>query len=254
MKFESAFRRHMIRRAAYSRDLGPQELWSVIDQWPLYCGQYQLSRHLAIIDLVREILGVPGDVAEFGTWRGATAMLVAKVLHTYQPHDSKMVHCFDTFHGLEDFLPQDGPASGFSGEWAGSAEELRAMIRLHELEDAIVVHRGRIEETLPQLLAARPELSFCFAYCDADLYGPTAAVLEHLPPRLLPGGLLAFDEWNCDVFPGEGIAVGEFLSRAGPAFKARAVSTAAQPSLVLEKKEWGGTPVELAGIPPPATT
>jgi len=235
MKFKSSDERYLERRREFSKEAGARELWSVVDHWPLYCGIKNLARFMAIADLLRSKLDVPGHVAEFGSWRGATLMLMAKLLRIYDPHGSKQVHCFDSFSGLQTFNEKDGVGASAQGAYRGDYEELVSLIHLYELEDEIIIHKGNILETLPALLDADQAVSFSFVYCDTDLFEPTQKILECIHPRLMKGGLFVVDEWNYEQWPGETAAVRAFLDRYGDAYQPRHVSTAAQPSLVLEK-------------------
>lgn len=235
MKFKSANERYLSERRKLSEQLGPRELWSVIDHWPLYCGIGNLGRFLAISDLLRETLPVPGHIAEFGSWRGANLMLMAKLLRILDPHGSKQTICFDSFAGLETFAPQDGQAArASSGQYRGAYDELRQLISLYELDDDIVIHAGDVVATLPAALKDE-SLSFSFIYCDLDLYAPTKLVLDSIHPRLSKGGLIILDEWNHEKWPGESIAVREFLAARPEAYRMRHVRAAAQPTLALEK-------------------
>jgi hypothetical protein len=236
VKFDALHRRFLVTRADYSERVGPQEIWSVADHWPLFTDTYSLARHLAIVDLVRSTIGLPGDLVELGTWRGATAMLVAKVVKIEDPWSSKVVHAFDSFEGLEEFHSHDRDAVDFRGWHRGNCGELREMIRLHQLGEELVVHEGLIEQTLPSYLAQRPEWSLSFVYCDTDLYSSTGAVLEHVPGRIVSGGVLAFDEWNAERFPGEGIATNERLDELLETFDIERRRATPQPTLVLRKR------------------
>lgn len=235
MKFAQADAAYLKRRKEISADGGPRELWSVVDHWPLYCGIGNLGRAIAIIDLLRSTATVPGHVAEFGTWRGSTLMLLTKLLKLTDPHGSKMVHCFDSFEGLSAFSAPDGNATAAQGQYRGSLDELRQMIELYELADDIEIHQGLIENTLPQLLEQRPELSFSFVYCDTDLYSSTRLILEKMHPRLCRGGLFVLDEWNYEDYPGETVATREFLAEYGAHYEMQHVPGARQPSLVLKR-------------------
>jgi hypothetical protein len=77
--------------------------WTQTDNWPLYCGLANLSRNVAIIDLIRRVLPVPGDIAEFGCYRGANLLLMAKLLKILDPQGSKQVHGFESFEGRTSF-------------------------------------------------------------------------------------------------------------------------------------------------------
>jgi SAM-dependent methyltransferase len=235
MKFQTMDQRYLSERKAISEKYGPRELWSVIDHWPLYCGVANLSRFMAIADILRGTLGVPGDVAEFGSWRGANLLFMAKLLRIYDPHGSKIVHCFDSFAGLTEFVGADANATRFKDQYKGSLEELKDLIGLCELADEIAVHQGVIEETLPRLLDENKALTFSLIYCDTDLYQSTSAILQNLHGRLAKGGVFVFDEWNSEDFQGEGVAVNEFLQEFGACYEVESVAHARQPTLLIRK-------------------
>lgn len=235
MKFAETDRAYLTRRKELSAKYGERELWSVMDHWQLYCGIANLARALAISDLLRSTLEVPGHVAEFGSWRGANLMLLAKLLRILDPQGSKQVHCFESFEGLSTFVPKDGASVSTRGQYKGSYEELVDFIGLYELQDDIVIHKGLLQDTIPATLAERPELSFSFAYCDVDLYEPTRLILDQVHPRLAKGGLFVLDEWNAERFPGETLAVREFLAEHGDGYQMEHVRNARQPTLALRK-------------------
>ena len=165
MKFEASDKVYLDERRQLSEKYGPRELWSVIDHWPLYAGIANIGRFMAIADAFRSTLDVPGNVAEFGSWRGANIMFLAKLLHVYDPNGCKTVHCFESFEGLESFTDEDGSAESSRGTYQGSYEELADLINLYRLQDDIVIHKGLIQETLPQVLSKKSPLTFSFIYC-----------------------------------------------------------------------------------------
>ncbi len=238
MKFAQEDKEYFERREAFSKKTGARELWSVIDQWPLYCGIANLGRYLAISDILRETLDVPGDIAEFGSWKGANLMLLTKLLRLFDPHGGKLVHCFDGFIGLSEFVEEDGFAQKFKGEYQGELAEIERVIDLYKLQDDVEFHIGLIEETLPEHVEKRKEHTFSFIYCDTDLYTSTRLILELLHPRLSKGGIFALDEWNYKDYPGEGIAANEFLAEYSDYYDVRHISGTRQPTLVLKKVKY----------------
>ncbi len=235
MKFKSLDERYLSQRKKIWEESGPRELWSAIDHWPLYIGIGNLGRFMAIADILRDTLNVPDHIAEFGSWRGANLMFLAKLLRIYDPHGSKQMHCFESFVGLETFAPQDGASEkSEGGTYRCNYEELVAMIGLSELADDVVIHKGDILNTLLNALE-NDGLSFSFVYCDTDLYAPSKLILESLHPRLSKGGVFVMDEWNYDKWPGEAMAVRECLATHADSYEMLSVRHARQPSLVLEK-------------------
>lgn len=108
------------------------------------------------------------------------------------------------------------------------------MIDLSELGDDIVIHLGDIMQTLPDALK-NEGLSFSFIYCDTYLYAPSRLILDSLHSRLSKGGMIVMDDWNYDKWPGEAIAVREFMDTHGGAYEMLHVRNTRQPSLVLKK-------------------
>lgn len=51
-------------------------------------------------------------------------------------------------------------------------------------------------------------------YLDFDIYEPTKVALAKLWPRVVKGGIVAFDELNCAEFPGETLAFLESIDLA----------------------------------------
>jgi hypothetical protein len=235
MKFADKDQRYFDRRTAFAERLEWPMLYEIIDQWPLYVGTGNLARTLAIIELFSLTMDVPGDIAEFGVWKGSTSSLLAKVLAIKDPHSPKKIHLFDSFEGLTAFSDEDKVAQGRKGDYLGSEEVLLSSAAVNEIDDYFVVHKGLIEDTLPHYLNTATQTRFSFAYCDTDLYSSTNIILRQMWTRLTPGGLMVFDEWNSDDFPGEGTAVNEFLDEIRPKAEFVLPPQTRQPSLALRK-------------------
>lgn len=236
MKFSKIDEEYLTRRKAFSAKYGKRELWSVIDHWPLYGGVSNIARNIAIADILRSTLTVPGHIAEFGSWRGTNLMYLAKLLRIFDALGSKQVHCFESFEGLSTFTPQDGSAESERGQYKGSYQELLDVIDLYDMKDDVLIHKGLIHDTLPDVLATQPELTFSFVYCDTDLYEPTKIILERMDERLTKGGVFVLDEYGYENYPGETVAVREFLSSTKSSYAMEYVPHTRQPSLVLRKK------------------
>lgn len=235
-KFYETDKIYLSEREKLSKKYGKRELWKVIDPWGLYVGISNLAIKLSISDLLRSTLDVPGHVAEFGSWRGDNLLFMAKILRIYDPAGSKLVHCFDSFEGLTEFVEQDKISpNDVKGLYKGSLEELKDFISLYKMDNEIVIHKGLIEETLPQTLEENKSLSFSFVYCDTDLYKSTKIILESLHSRLSKGGLFVLDEWNHEHFHGEGMAVSEFLKKYGDYYEMNHIRNTRQPNLALKK-------------------
>lgn len=235
LKFKQADSRYLTARRELSTKYGPRELWSVIDHWPLYAGISNIARSLAIYEILKQQAKVPGDIAEFGSWRGANLMFMAKVLEILDPLSGKQIHCFESFEGLTEFSPEDFSKEEMRNTYKGSLAELQDLIRLYELQDTIRIHQGLIEDTLPKFDAQNAGTSFSLVYFDADLYKPAVAVLHGCHSKLVKGGVFLFDEWNYPKWPGEGTAVREFMDQYGDYYELEHIPRTRQPSLLMRR-------------------
>jgi SAM-dependent methyltransferase len=236
MKFAAEDKCYLEKRKEYSEKKGPKEMWSLIDHWPLYVGGSNLGRYLAISDLLRSTLDVPGHIAEFGSWKGSNLLFMAKLMKIYDPRGSKVIHCFESFEGLNTFAPEDGEsADSTQGAYAGNYDELVSMIDLYDLQDDIKIHKGLIQNTLVPLLEKDKGMTFSFVYCDTDLFEPTELILNALHERLAKGGLFVFDEWNYSKWPGEGVAANNFMKDHSDDYEMIHIKNARQPSMALRK-------------------
>lgn len=231
MASKSAF---LTKRKALSDNLGKQEIYSVIDHWPLYVGTITLARTIEILDAFRSTLDVDGDIAEFGSHKGSNIMYLAKLAQIYGVNDKKTVHCFESFEGLTNFSEKDGQQASNEGRYRGSLDVLKGAIELFGYEQNIQIHKGFIEETLPPFLQKNPDIKFSFLYYDADLYEPCKVVLDLLADKLNIGGVVLFDEYGLEEWPGETKAVDEFLQTTDK-FEVIKPTITRRPGLILRK-------------------
>ena len=78
---------------------------------------------------MKSTVGVPGDIYEFGCWKGSNLMFLAKLNSLVEPSSPKKIWGFDNFSGLPEAKDIDGPhAQNQAGKYLGSEEQLRAAI------------------------------------------------------------------------------------------------------------------------------
>jgi len=236
MKFSKSDKAYFERRNKFAEEIGKPDLYETIDQWPLFVGTGNFARFLAILELFLPTIEVPGDIAEFGVWKGSTSSLIAKTLAVQAPLSPKRIHLFDSFEGLTEFTAEDSDAKALKGMYQGSEELLRKSASVNEIDDYFVFHKGFIEDTLPEFIAKAPQTLFSFVYCDTDLFSSTAVILASMWARLSPNGVMVFDQWNMDEFPGEGTAVNQFIETHRAEITLITPVATRQPTLAIMKR------------------
>jgi len=184
-----------------------------------------IARFLARYELFKLSAESNGSIVECGVLAGggiASWLHFSSILEPYN-HTRKIIG-FDTFEGFPDVNKKD-TEHGFSehlyegGYRVGSEikEEIENLIQLHDQNrplghiPKVDLVKGDACKTIINYLETNPHLLISLLYLDFDLYEPTKVALEHLYPRVVKGGIVAFDELNCPEFPGETTALMETI-------------------------------------------
>lgn len=190
----------------------------ILAQLMLFQPRVGVSHLLFLDELYRQILNIPGDIAEFGVNWGRNMAAFHSLRSIHEPNNfSRHIHGFDTFAGFPSVSPLDGndPETKIGGLAvdANWESELEAILDAHQKLSMRPDHRrfsltkGDVSETLPAFLESHPHCIFAMLYLDLDLYEPTRDVLKALWPKVAKGGIIVFDQINLDLFPGETLAL-----------------------------------------------
>jgi Macrocin-O-methyltransferase (TylF) len=184
-----------------------------------------VARFMAKYELMKLILPVNGSIAECGVFAGSGLFSWLHFSSILEPYNhTRRIIGFDTFSGFPCVDDKD-LAFGSSEHLHASAfsthsnieEELEHLAALHD-RNRPLGHIPKIElvagnacEAIPRYVERSPHLLLSLVYLDFDIYEPTKAALKFLFDRVVKGGIVAFDELNCQEFPGETAALLETL-------------------------------------------
>jgi len=189
-----------------------------LDNFPKYVRRGPMTRFLAHYEIFNRVMHVKGSIVECGVNRGFGLMAWAKLSAVLEPTNlTRRIYGFDTFDGFPSVAAKDrtGPAwetAQPGGLKADSYDELKRLIELYD-KDRFLGHIPKIElikgdatVTIPAFLAEHPHLVVSLLFMDFDLYDPTRVALEQFVPRMPKGALIAFDELDNPLWPGETLA------------------------------------------------
>ena len=125
---------------------------------------------------------MPGDMAEVGTYQGASAKVICEV------KGAKTLRVFDTFEGLPKGAAQDNGVHR-EGAYACSLESVKGYLAGYE---NVEFYKG----LFPASAVDAPEAKYCFAHFDVDLYEGTLGCLEYFYPRMVPGGIMVSHDYS----------------------------------------------------------
>lgn len=168
---------------------------------------------------------IPGDLVECGVWKGGSTMAMAATLLRLQAADRRL-WLYDTFEGMSEPTDRDQAYDGAAADrqlasqsredpssiWCYSPMEevQRNVFSTNYPKELLSFIKGRVEETIPD----QAPREIALLRLDTDWYESTRHELEHLYPRLVPGGILIIDDYG--YWKGARQAVDEYFESHDP--------------------------------------
>lgn len=167
------------------------------------------ERMFALYQAVRYVIAaeIPGDFVECGVWRGGSSMMAA--LAATEAGDPRQMWLYDTYEGMTppsdrdrnslgkmatEVLDVSAREPGARNTWAyATIEDVKANMTTTGYPASLLRYvKGPVEQTIPAQAPDRISL----LRLDTDWYESTKHELEHLWPRLAPGGVLIIDDYG----------------------------------------------------------
>lgn len=200
----------------------PESWETKVENFPKYVRRQNLTRFLALYEIFKKILNVKGSIIECGVFRGFGTMSWTKFSAIMEPVNlTRRIYGFDSFSGFPSVSDKDlSSASNHvkAGDlYANSEEELNELISIHDTTRFIghipktKLICGDAVKTIPQFVKDNPHLLVSLLFLDFDLYEPTRVALETFVPRMPKGSIIAFDELDNPLWPGETQAMLDFF-------------------------------------------
>lgn len=171
-----------------------------------------IRKTIGMHTLIKRIRDIPGSIVECGVGKGATFTIL-----TYLAKN-RHIYGFDSFQGFPppsaiDSSERDPKA----GEWDFlSGGEVVQILRAtgfsaETIQKSVTIVPGFFKDTLKKYDGG----NVAFLHVDVDLYESYRDVLEHFYTYMSPGGIILFDEYQSEKWPGATRAIDEFVAKYG---------------------------------------
>ncbi len=200
------------------RGLEKDNVWDYENGFYWFSHNSRLNKMLAHYELYKSIVGLPGHIFELGVYKGASLIRLATFRDSLENDFSRKIIGFDAFGEFptDGLKVEDDLKFVERFEQAGghglSREELHGLLVSKGFENFSLV-KGNVFDTLPSYLEENPETRLAFLHLDMDVKEPTDFALEMLYERVVPGGLIVFDDYN--AVAGETLSVDNFVRQHG---------------------------------------
>jgi O-methyltransferase len=163
------------------------------------CGSEQIKK---LKELLPQITNLEGEVWECGVYGGGSASIILENIS-----ENRILRLFDTF----------GPGIPFRGELDGNCiggfsinENIFSNIKKYfKAHSNVKLHVGKIPTTFELLKLKK----ICFAHIDVDQEQAYNDCLNFIWPKLVPGGIMVFDDYGAGSCDGATRAVKEFIAK-----------------------------------------
>ena len=203
----------------FKHDESDQEVFDAFNQFIFSSDRKILAKLVSKVFFLNLVSHLPGDIVELGVFKGSGIFAWAKI-NEIIGKKNRRIFGFDFFDQqalLKDLSGVDKDMMrslfedrGFSGALAADLEQsLSERCQNIGLSNVGLV-KGDVSLTVPEFLNERPGFRACLVNFDLDIYQPTLDVLNAIYDKVVPGGVLVFDEYGIDEWT-ESNAVDEFF-------------------------------------------
>jgi hypothetical protein len=173
----------------------------------------RMGKLLNHIEIYNKIVNLPGDVLEFGVYKGTSFVSLLTLRNLIENENSRKVIGFDIFGKFPDKLQMDSDKKFVeqfenSGGYGISRTELEFHLNAKGIKNYQLVE-GDINETVHKFINDNPSLKISLLHIDVDVYEPTKIILECFWDKIVKGGILMLDDYG--IVEGETKAVDEFF-------------------------------------------
>ena len=197
-----------------------------LDNFPKYIRKQSLTRLLALYEIFKLTLKVKGSIIECGVNNGFGLFSWAKFSSILEPNNlTRRIYGFDSFSGFPSISAKDkSPNSDHikKGDLSSNSyEELLQLISIYDSTrfighvEKVKLIKGDAIKTIPEFVEQNPHTLVSLLFLDFDLYEPTKVALDTFLPRMPGGSIIAFDELDNPLWPGETLAMLDFLQKYG---------------------------------------
>jgi hypothetical protein len=188
--------------------------WGYENQFYWYSDVSRLGKILAHYELYKSIVNLPGDVIELGVFKGTSLIRFAAIRRFLENDSSRKIIGFDTYGKFPSdgvSLKEDREFIKYFEESSGvgvGMDEFQELLCLKGLTNIELVG-GNVFNSIDRYLATYPATRISLLNVDLDVAEPVSYSLDKLWDRIVPGGLVLFDDYGSVL--GETTVVDQFL-------------------------------------------
>jgi hypothetical protein len=203
---------------AFIHDDQPQAVYDAFNEFIFSSDRKLFGKLASKLDFIGMTKSIPGDIVELGVFKGSGMMGWLKALEATSINHKNVVgfDFFDMQDAVESIGTSDQGVMQSLFEDRGFDPYGYEGILAKTLQDARYFNfdliKGDVTKTLGEYLDSNPGFRVSIANFDLDVEEPTEICLDLLWDRVVPGGILIFDEYGINEWT-ESNAVDRFIKK-----------------------------------------
>ena len=159
------------------------------------------KKSFILYNLVKNISHLEGNLAEFGVFRGGSSLITIEANQRKKP-----IYLFDTFEGLPQ-VHDGNDAYWKHGEMSEtSVEFVQSFLNYPKAE----YFKGFFPDSAKSI---KSDEKYCFVHIDVDIYQSMLDGCLYFYEKVVPGGVMLFDDYGDLSCPGAKKAIDMFFSK-----------------------------------------
>ena len=190
-----------------------KNIWDAENTFYLNSKPSRIAKFMYHYEIYKKIISIPGDVLEFGVFKGASFSRFLSFRKILENDDSRIIIGFDDFGSFTAKGNKEDVsfAKSFTKTLGPGANDvkLKENFKKNGYTNFEFI-KGDVVKTLPSYLKENSGAKIALLHLDLDVYRPTKFVLNKLYKKMSRGGIILIDDYS--EIEGATKAVDEFLS------------------------------------------
>ena len=188
----------------------------LLRRYPLISDQVDRAELRVILAEFAQVLDakIPGDVVEFGCYKGTTSLFLARILQ--RKKSEKRLFLYDSFAGLPEKSAADFSGVGTEFRARELATTKREISDLFARNFPAEFTRAHVKITKSWFAEIRDEKlpdAIAFAFFDGDFYESIRDSFQKTATKFSAGATIVVDDYANEKLPGAARAVNEWCAK-----------------------------------------
>ena len=183
------------RSISYEHD---KKVWEAENVFYLNAKTSRISKFVYHYEIYKKIIDIPGDILEFGVFKGASFSRLLAFRKILENQDSRKIVGFDDFGSFT--VKGSKEDKQFAKEFnkvlgkGANKKELEKKLKKNGHKNFELI-KGDVVKTLPVYLNKNKGFKISLLHLDLDILRPTKFVLEQLFRRMQKNGIILLDDY-----------------------------------------------------------